>query len=177
MLAMMMTVMVMVMLVMVGAVAAAVSRRRGCGRAGTRTLLMMALRCDRGHGRDRSGRGSGLCGAIAAGGTRRLFLMRMLGCWNAGTCWAGRRLAEGERFGCWRPYLCQRQVCKMGAIALDARVGQVHGPCARMQADGHGCVVVVIDLRYNSIYFYTRCGDEQNVISINYCEIWSPWRR
>lgn len=49
--------------------------------------------------------------------------------------------------------MCQRQMRKMGAIALDARVGQVHGRSARMQADGHGCVVVVIDLRYNSIYF------------------------
>lgn len=53
MLAMMMTVMVVV-----GAVAAAVRRRRCCGRAGARTLLVMALRCDRGHGRDRCGRGS-----------------------------------------------------------------------------------------------------------------------
>lgn len=55
MLAMMMTMMVMVMLVMVGAITAAVCRRWCCGRSGTRTLLMLAGRCDRGHGRDRIG--------------------------------------------------------------------------------------------------------------------------
>lgn len=74
-------------------------------------------------------------------------------------CRTGRSTAERERLvrwmRGWRSDLRQRQVGEVGAIALDAGVGQVHG---RVQIDSHRCVVVDIDLRYNSVNLYMRCG-------------------
>lgn len=99
-------------------------------------------------------------GAIAAagGGVLRVLLLAMIPVRTVQQCrWTGRGAAKGERLVrmCGRSDLCQRQVGEVGAVALDAGVGQVHG---RVQIDCHRCVVVDIDLRYNSVNLHMRCG-------------------
>lgn len=99
-------------------------------------------------------------GAIAAagGGVLRVLLLAMIPLRTVQQCRrTGRGAAKGERLVrmCGRSDLRQRQVGEVGAVALDAGVGQVHG---RVQIDCHRCVVVDIDLRYNSVNLHMRCG-------------------
>lgn len=99
-------------------------------------------------------------GAIAAagGGVLRVLLLAMIPVRTVQQRRrTGRGAAKGERLVrmCGRSDLRQRQVGEVGAVALDAGVGQVHG---RVQIDCHRCVVVDIDLRYNSVNLHMRCG-------------------
>lgn len=99
-------------------------------------------------------------GAIAAagGGVLRVLLLAMIPVRTVQQCRrTGWGAAKGERLVrmCGRSDLRQRQVGEVGAVALDAGVGQVHG---RVQIDCHRCVVVDIDLRYNSVNLHMRCG-------------------
>lgn len=99
-------------------------------------------------------------GGVGVGGVLRVLQLAMMPVHSVQQCSrTGRSTTEGERLVwwmcCWRSDLRQRQVGEVGAIALDAGVGQVHG---RVQIDCHRCVVVDIDLRYNSVNLHMRCG-------------------